>query len=93
MDTIKHVVWDWNGTLLDDIDVSMDALNTILKKEKLPLVLDKAEYIVIGKPLISSQAFPPLHTVHATFTAHGVPSVSRFRCLNNQTCHRNTVLC
>lgn len=32
MDTIKHVVWDWNGTLLDDIDVSMDALNTILKK-------------------------------------------------------------
>ena len=50
-------------------------------------------FIVIGKPLISSQAFPPLHTVHATFTAHGVPSVSRFRCLNNQTCHRNTVLC
>lgn len=33
MDTIKHVVWDWNGTLLDDIDVSMDALNTILKKK------------------------------------------------------------
>ena len=54
---------------------------------------ESCEIIVIGKPLISSQAFPPLHTVHATFTAHGVPSVSRFRCLNNQTCHRNTVLC
>lgn len=44
MKTIKHVVWDWNGTLLDDIDVSMDALNTILRDEKLPLVLDKNEY-------------------------------------------------
>ena len=28
MNNVKHVVWDWNGTLLDDIDVSMDALNT-----------------------------------------------------------------
>ena len=44
MKDIKHVVWDWNGTLLDDIDVSMDALNWILKKEKLRLVLDKKEY-------------------------------------------------
>lgn len=44
MNTIKHIVWDWNGTLLDDIDVSMDALNYILKKENLPLVLDKNEY-------------------------------------------------
>ena len=44
MNNVKHVVWDWNGTLLDDIDVSMDALNTILKKAQLPLVLDKGEY-------------------------------------------------
>ena len=27
MNDIKHVVWDWNGTLLDDIDVSMEALD------------------------------------------------------------------
>jgi hypothetical protein len=30
--------------------------------------------IAIGKRLILSPAFPPPHTVHATFTAHGVPS-------------------
>lgn len=41
---IKQVVWDWNGTLLDDIDVSMDALNVILKQEQLPLVTDPEEY-------------------------------------------------
>lgn len=41
---IQHVIWDWNGTLLDDIDVSMDALNVILKKEDLPQVDDKEEY-------------------------------------------------
>lgn len=44
MKHIKQVVWDWNGTLLDDLDVSMDALNVILKQAQLPLVLDKEEY-------------------------------------------------
>lgn len=33
------------------------------------------EAIVIGNPLMLSPDFPPLHTVHATFTAHGVPSL------------------
>ena len=32
--------------------------------------------IVIGNPLMLSPDFPPLHTVHATFTAHGAPSNS-----------------
>ena len=30
--------------------------------------------ILIGKELILSPPFPPVHTVHAIFTAHGVPS-------------------
>ena len=51
-------------------------------------LIDMVYLIVIGKPLISSRAFPPLHTVHATFTAHGVPSVSIFHCLNNQPLNR-----
>lgn len=33
--------------------------------------------IPIGKRLMPSPAFPPVHTVHATFTAHGVPSSLR----------------
>ena len=34
--------------------------------------------IVIGNRLKSSPGFPPLHTVHAAFTAHGVPSIKVF---------------
>lgn len=33
-------------------------------------------HIVIGKRLILSPTFPPLHTVRATFTAYGVPTIS-----------------
>jgi len=41
--------------------------------------------IWIGKPLILSPAFPPIHTVHATFIAHGVPSATLF--LSNISLH------
>lgn len=29
-ESIKHIVWDWNGTLLDDVDVCVETLNTLL---------------------------------------------------------------
>lgn len=41
---IQQIIWDWNGTLLDDIDISMEALNHVLTSQQLPLVLDKEEY-------------------------------------------------
>lgn len=44
MHRIRYIVWDWNGTLLDDLDVSMEALNVILAEEELPPVLDKEVY-------------------------------------------------
>lgn len=27
---MRHVIWDWNGTLVDDLDVVVDAVNTSL---------------------------------------------------------------
>lgn len=27
--TYKHIIWDWNGTLLDDVDVVIDAMNNL----------------------------------------------------------------
>lgn len=32
----KHVIWDWNGTLLDDASACVETLNVILKKRGLP---------------------------------------------------------
>lgn len=38
MKAYKHIVWDWNGTLLDDVDIVIDAMNILLKKRGLPLL-------------------------------------------------------
>jgi phosphoglycolate phosphatase len=35
---IRHIVWDWNGTLLDDAAACVAALNRMLEKRRLPPV-------------------------------------------------------
>jgi len=35
---IKHIVWDWNGTLLNDNWLSLNAINILLEKYSLPKI-------------------------------------------------------
>src|SRR3712207_913570 len=39
----KHVIWDWNGTLLNDVDHAIETMNHLLTDHSLP-ILDKARY-------------------------------------------------
>lgn len=43
MDTIRHIVWDWNGTLLDDTNACVETINSMLQRRSLPL-LDAVRY-------------------------------------------------
>ncbi|MAV58604.1 MAG: hypothetical protein CMG07_01465 [Candidatus Marinimicrobia bacterium] len=38
MHNYDHIIWDWNGTLLDDLNLSLESLNYILKKRNKNLV-------------------------------------------------------
>ena len=31
----KHIIWDWNGTLLDDVHLCLDVLNRMLRRRNL----------------------------------------------------------
>lgn len=35
---VKHVVWDWNGTLFNDAWLCMDVMNELLRRHELPLL-------------------------------------------------------
>jgi phosphoglycolate phosphatase len=39
----KHIIWDWNGTLLNDVDLCVDIINRILSKRGLR-VLSHSDY-------------------------------------------------
>lgn len=48
---VNTIIWDWNGTLLDDIEICIEAINALLNDRNLPL-LDKENYLnVFGFPV------------------------------------------
>ena len=34
----KNIIWDWNGTIVDDAWVFVDIMNRFLKKNNLPII-------------------------------------------------------
>lgn len=40
---LGHVIWDWNGTLLDDVEYALETLNHLLGSHGLPSI-DRARY-------------------------------------------------
>lgn len=46
MDKIDTIIWDWNGTLFNDIDICINSINQLLTKRKLP-VISKEYYLEV----------------------------------------------
>lgn len=40
----SHVIWDWNGTLFDDVDWCIEVINIMLAKRKIQTIQSVAEY-------------------------------------------------
>ena len=43
LEGVRHVIWDWNGTLFDDIDLVVAVANLMLVRRSLPEI-DHARY-------------------------------------------------
>ncbi len=48
---INTIIWDWNGTLLNDVDVSIETINELLRERKLPLLTKNSYREVFGFPV------------------------------------------
>ena len=47
----KHVIWDWNGTLLDDCWLCVEGINAALIKRGLPVITEKTYRDVFTFPV------------------------------------------
>ena len=47
----RHIIWDWNGTLLDDANACVAAINRMLEKRGLPTVDSDSYREVFGFPV------------------------------------------
>lgn len=48
----KHILWDWNGTLLDDLDLCLKTINQLLADRQLPEVSRERYREIFGFPVI-----------------------------------------
>ncbi len=44
MSRYKYIIWDWNGTLLDDIDINLEIINILLKERNMPSLNSRERY-------------------------------------------------
>ena len=48
----KHIIWDWNGTLFNDVELSVSVINEVLGRRRMPRV-SVARYLeIFGFPVI-----------------------------------------
>lgn len=52
MQSITTIIWDWNGTLLDDTEIGIESINVLLKERNLPLLSREYYLNVFGFPVI-----------------------------------------
>ena len=38
LEKITHIIWDWNGTIIDDVGLCVDIMNQLLKEHNLPAI-------------------------------------------------------
>lgn len=48
----EHIIWDWNGTLMDDAWLCVEVLNTLLEKRKLPTTTVEDYRVAFDFPVI-----------------------------------------
>ena len=49
----KTVIWDFNGTVLDDLDICIESVNTLLRARGIKELESREEYrSVFGFPII-----------------------------------------
>jgi phosphoglycolate phosphatase len=48
---MNSIIWDWNGTLLNDIDLCINSINSLLKNRNLPLTNTKAYKEIFSFPV------------------------------------------
>ncbi len=74
----RHIIWDWNGTLLDDVRECLAVLNELLRRRELPLLTEKQYrarfdfpvidfYIGMGFDLVKESFDDIAHEYHAGY--------------------------
>lgn len=51
MQQIKNVIWDWNGTILNDIELCINCINVVLRERNIPELTYERYIEIFGFPV------------------------------------------
>jgi len=49
----EHILWDWNGTLLDDVDLCIETINVLLENYNLPPISKDKYRRIVDFPIVN----------------------------------------
>ncbi|MBI2417144.1 MAG: HAD family hydrolase [Ignavibacteriales bacterium] len=84
--TYKHIIWDWNGTLLDDLELCVSLINNILTERNLPELSKEAYQNIFTFPVIDYYKEAGLNFETESFEEVGRIWMDGYE-ENKHTCH------
>ncbi len=85
----RHVIWDWNGTLLDDVWLVVEIMNKILKKRNLPKISSEKYKEIFDFPVINYYSKLGFDFSNDSFEKLATEFVSEYdkRCIECKLCN------
>lgn len=75
----KYIFWDFNGTIIDDVDLCLDLLNEMLEKRNLPLVSVEKYKHIFGFPIIEYYKRAGLNFENESFESMAVDFIKEYQ--------------
>jgi len=75
----SHIIWDWNGTLLDDAWLRVEVMNTLLAERNLPLMTARRYMDVFDFPVKDYYQKLGFDFDHEPFEIAGTAFINRYQ--------------
>lgn len=80
----KHIIWDWNGTLLDDVELCVNIINSLLVKRKLSAVTLEYYREIFSFPIIQYYEKLGFDFTQESFESIGTEFITEYERKRNQ---------
>ena len=74
----KHIIWDWNGTLFNDVDLCVDVMNGILLRNKKPGISVNHYKSIFAFPVVNYYKILGLDTSEEKFKDLSVDFIGEY---------------
>jgi len=78
MSKYKHIIWDWNGTLLNDLRLTVSAMNQVLLKRSMPHLSEEHYLDIFTFPVIDYYKRLGFDFEKEPFTISGSEFIDRY---------------